>query len=144
MVRIPKIFSLMNRDYIVSKATDDEQDDMDRGADHGLALLGFCDYEASRIVLGRHRTREALEHTYFHELAHSLLEAIGRPKLSRDEALVDALGAALHQYEKTKAGSLPLRMAKKNEQKTGSGAASPGKRGSRLVDRRHMVRSQRG
>jgi hypothetical protein len=112
MVRIPKTFSLMNRDYNVDRATEDEQEDMDEVPG---GLLGLCDLDGSRIILGKHRTREAYEHTYFHELAHALLEAVGKPKLSGDEALVDALGAALHQYEKTKAGTLPMRKRSERE-----------------------------
>lgn len=102
MPRIPLQFTLMNRDYQVRKALQEEADKME-----SIGLLGHCDYDEALIILGKHSNRDSFEHTYYHELAHALLVAAGKPKLSEDEALVDALGAALHQYEKTKEGSLP-------------------------------------
>ena len=106
-VQIPKTFSLMNRDYDVVKANGDEQKAMDEHSEG--RILGLCDTEESRIIMGTHKRRDAFEHTYFHELTHGLFEAVGRQDLSEDEALVDAIGGALHQYEKTKKGRLPLR-----------------------------------
>lgn len=107
-VTIPTQFSLMNRDYKVTPATTGEQKVMEDYDGEGGSLLGLCDYEHERIVLAKHRTRQSLEHTFFHELSHAMFEAVGRPDLSEDEALVDALGAALHQYHKTKKGRLTL------------------------------------
>lgn len=120
-VQIPKTFSLMNRDYEVVKANPDEQQAMDEHPNG--RILGLCDTEDTRIILGKHKQREAFEHTYFHELTHGLFEAVGRQDLSEDEALVDAIGGALHQYEKTKAGRLPLRK-ERNANTTTSGAAT--------------------
>ena len=106
--RLPTSFSLMNRDYTVRKATPEEVDLLED------VVHGFCDFEEAEIVVFPGRNRDHLEHVYFHELAHALLQAIGQPKLASNEAIVDALGGALHQYEKTSAGRLTVRERKKN------------------------------
>lgn len=54
------------------------------------------------------RHRESKEQTFYHELAHALLEGAGRNELSKDEGLVDALGSLLHQFEKSKQGDLDV------------------------------------
>lgn len=46
--------------------------------------------------------RQALvEQTYYHELCHAVLHAMGRDRLYRDEAFVDLFGAMLHQINST-------------------------------------------
>jgi len=100
---------MMNRDYKVRFATDKEQREMVEGDDPSY---GEIDYENALIVLRRRQNRDNLEHTYFHELAHALLMAIGRPDLAIDEQLVDAIGGAWHHYEKTMAGRLAMRERK--------------------------------
>ena len=108
-VKIPKTFSLMNVDFEVRHATDPEQQAMDTADPQ---VLGLCDSHEGEILLGRHPKREMIESTFFHELAHALFESIGREDLSDNEGLVDAIGGAIHQYEKTKEGSVPLRRKK--------------------------------
>jgi hypothetical protein len=127
MIRIPKNFSLMNLDFVVRHTTDAEQSAFD---DPEEPFIGLC--HEGEILLGAHRKRETFEHTYFHELAHGLFDAIGRPDLSADEALVDAIGGALHQYEKTRTGNLPMNRRKKQN------GNSQRRRDERLVDRRHL------
>lgn len=56
------------------------------------------------IRLAPHDSREALESTFFHELAHCLLEGTTKPKLTNDEKFVDSLGAMIHQYMQTNSG----------------------------------------
>lgn len=112
---IPERFSLMNRDYTVRHSTPAEDAAFNKMEEDGEGrLMGLCDFDEARVILAKHKNRESFEHTFFHELAHGLLTAIGRPELAEDEALVDAIGAALHQYEKTKSGRLPLRQKKEN------------------------------
>jgi Zn-dependent peptidase ImmA (M78 family) len=71
-----------------------------------LDAYGLCNFEGAEVLLNAKQNREHLVHTYYHELAHALLKSIGRDKLARDEALVDALGGALHHYIKTANGTL--------------------------------------
>ena len=104
--RIPARFTLMNRDYEVRHAN---ADDFARWITDEESLHGLCDFANAEVVIFPHDNRQHLEHTYFHELAHALLVAIGQPELGENEAIVDALGGALHQYEKTLAGRLLLK-----------------------------------
>ena len=69
---------------------------------------GDCCKERAKIRLHTNSDRpdEMVSSTYFHELAHALLYYTTKPKLSDNEAFVDSLGAALHQYEQTKKGNL--------------------------------------
>lgn len=112
--RLPERFSLMNRDYRVRLASDKEQRTMIEGDD---PAYGIIDYENAEIVLRRQKNRDHFEHTYFHEFAHALYMAIGRPDLAEDEKLVDATGAALHQYEKTMTSRVAMR-ERKNDQRS--------------------------
>lgn len=107
--RLPTSFALMNREYRVRRATEAELKEAEDG------LYGFCDYEEAEIVLFPHKNRDHAEHTYFHELAHALLMAIGRPDLAENEALVDSLAAALHQYEKTMDGRFNMQRKRKTQ-----------------------------
>ena len=107
MARVPETFSLMNRDYTVKYSTAEFLE-----SEIGEKVYGAVDMEEAKIYLVPHPNRDHLEHTYFHELAHALTKAIGRDDLCHDEAFVDALGGALHQYEKTKVGSTTLKKGK--------------------------------
>ena len=130
---IPERFSLMNRDYTVRRGSKAEEDVAVQMAENdGGRLMGLCDFDEAEVILMQHNNRESFEHTYFHELAHALMEAIGQPDLAKDEALVDTLGAALHQYEKTKAGRLTLR-----ERKDGKETSTAGRHSKRLQDIAH-------
>lgn len=93
---IPKSFKLVNRTYRVKPYPRGHADDLNR--------LGDCYRNGGCIRLDTRESRESLEHTYFHELVHALLFATTKPKLSDNEAFVDSLGAALHQYMQTHRG----------------------------------------
>lgn len=41
------------------------------------------------------------EHTFFHELTHAILDAMGKHALYEDEEFVDAFAGMLHQIMKT-------------------------------------------
>lgn len=43
------------------------------------------------------RSRDYLAHTYFHELAHCILDAMGEVELCGNEKFVDLLGRFMHQ-----------------------------------------------
>ena len=56
------------------------------------------------IRLAPNKNEETLEHTFYHELAHCLLEGTTKPQLSNNEKFVDSLGCMIHQYEQTRRG----------------------------------------
>jgi hypothetical protein len=95
---IPKSFTLVNRTWLVEEL---EKDVAEAGDRHG-----DCDKESALIRVEYNKNPEFREHTFYHELVHALLEASSRPSLSKKEAFVDSLAAALHQYMKTKKGKL--------------------------------------
>lgn len=95
---IPKSFTLVNRNWFVEEL---EKETAEAGSMHG-----DCNAEKAVIRVEYNDNREFMEHTFYHELVHALLEASSRPSLSKKEAFVDSLAAALHQYMKTKKGKL--------------------------------------
>lgn len=97
---IPTSFQLVNRNYKVTKLPKELAD--------GLRRYGDCSKERAEIRLDTTTLQENVEHTFYHELVHALLEASTKPKLSNKEDFVDSLGAALHQYMKTRKGEFKL------------------------------------
>lgn len=93
---IPKTFQQRNRKVTVKRMSKQLADELKR---HG-------DFDATDYIirLAPHEDPETLESTYFHELAHCLLEGTTKPALSNNEKFVDSLGAMLHQYMQTKKG----------------------------------------
>lgn len=65
---------------------------------------GDCDKELGLVRLAKGKDRDHVEHTFYHELAHALLWASTKPKLSDNEEFVDSLGALLHQFMQTQSG----------------------------------------
>jgi Zn-dependent peptidase ImmA (M78 family) len=61
--------------------------------------------EEAEILISRNLNRDYTEHTFFHELMHALLEA-GGSKKTEDEYFVDSTAGLLHQFMKTKSGTL--------------------------------------
>ena len=93
---IPKTFQQRNRKVTVKKMSKTLADELKRHGDFDSA-----DYI---IRLAPHENEETLESTFYHELAHCLLEGTTKPKLSENEAFVDSLGCMIHQYIQTKKG----------------------------------------
>jgi len=93
---IPASFKLINRNWKVSK--------LPKEIAEGLRRYGDCSKERAEIRLDTTSAKENVEHTFYHELVHALLEASTKPKLSNKEDFVDSLGAALHQYMTTRKG----------------------------------------
>ena len=91
---IPKSFSLVNRSYKTAAMPEEIAE----------KHHGDCDRSQAVIRLAAGKSLENTQHTFFHELAHALLWASTKPKLSENEDFVDSLGALLHQYEQTKKG----------------------------------------
>lgn len=93
---IPKSFKLVNRTYKVEK--------MGRELAQDLGRYGDTSRGKAVIRLDETEPKENVEHTFYHELAHALLWASTKPKLSKKEDFVDSLGAALHQFMQTQKG----------------------------------------
>ena len=91
---IPKKFTLVNCTYKVESLPDELESDR----------LGDCNRTQARVRLAKGLPRQSKEHTFYHELAHALLDASTKPKLSKNEDFVDSLGALLHQYMQTQKG----------------------------------------
>ena len=45
---------------------------------------------------------DLMDQTFYHELVHSMLNALGYSDLDDDEKFVQGMGLLLHQFEKTK------------------------------------------
>ena len=94
---IPKTFQQRNRKVCVTK--------MDKALGQELKRLGDFDADNYVIRLAPSSNQETLESTFFHELAHCLLEGTTKPQLSGNEKFVDSLGAMIHQYMQTNKGT---------------------------------------
>ncbi len=95
---IPKSFTLINRTYDVIAMTPHMGDVAD--------AMGAHNRDTGLVFLSTEHgvSKESLEHTFFHELAHAFFEAAGWPKMSADEDCVDLMGSLLHQYAQTSKG----------------------------------------
>ena len=92
---IPKTFQQRNRKVKVMGMSKSLSEELKR---HG-------DFDTEQYVIRlAPAQRELLESTYFHELAHCILEGTTKPKLSNNEEFVDSLGCMIHQYMQTKRG----------------------------------------
>jgi len=65
-----------------------------------LSEYGKCDCTTHVIYLRSGMNKTFTEQTFFHELVHAIMFAMGH--VQHDEIFVDAFGALLHQYERTK------------------------------------------
>ena len=96
---IPAEFKLLNRTWNVIP--------MDDATFRGSDAHGLCTAQQAEIqVYMESEPEDFVQHTYFHELVHALLETAGRDDLSKDEAFVDLLGGLLHQYSASKEGDV--------------------------------------
>ena len=74
---------------------------------HEDGCLGRTILDENKIrINNKDIPRDLIEHTYYHELVHVMLEMLGMEKISKDEAKVDSIAGLLHQHEKTKKGDL--------------------------------------
>ena len=94
---IPKSFTLVNRTYRVEKM---HKDVADAGEQHG-----DIDRTTAKVRI-KFDNPDNAEHTFYHELAHAIFWNSTKPKLSKDENLVDSVGALLHQFMQTRKGEL--------------------------------------
>lgn len=97
-ITIPKMFKLLNLVYHVREPMEGELADNE---------FGECDFIKEHILLRLEDVPiNTIEHTFFHEICHAILHAIGRDTMCEDEVFVDAFAAGLHQVFKTKKGNL--------------------------------------
>lgn len=95
---IPKRFDLMGRTFKVT-FTDGLVEDEDDP--RGIGLLGKCNHDGGEIKISRKQARDSQEHTYFHELEHAVLSAMGKRALNKDEDFVDLHSGLWLQAMKT-------------------------------------------
>jgi len=91
-VRLPKSFELMGHTWQVVQTAEKLSD----------GDLGHCSQNELTIRIDPNQPAITKSHTFFHELVHAILFALGKEELNSDEGLVDAIGGALDQYHKTK------------------------------------------
>lgn len=94
----------MRREFKLGGVTWRVKVDNDKMADAGA--LGVASYQESTIYLasksnGKFMPADYIEQTFYHELTHAMLDALGYNELSEDETFVQGLGLLLHQYTTT-------------------------------------------
>jgi hypothetical protein len=92
---IPSKYKLLNRTIKVTHLSQDLSSERH----------GDFNRVAGIVRLDGSLPKEALEHTFFHELVHGLLDNSTLPELSENESFVDSVAAVLHQYMQTRKGS---------------------------------------
>lgn len=100
--KIPKQFQLMGQTVNV-EWTDDLQHDKD--------AYGTANFRDNRVCIQRPSkyqplAQDKLEHIFFHELVHWILNSLGEEELMLNEKFVDTLGGLFYQAIKTSRGEL--------------------------------------
>jgi hypothetical protein len=96
---IPREFQLVDVSYQVRPMSHDLAESME--------ILGRCNQDGViELFLKEGMDLDIIRRTYFHELAHALLFAIGEDELGRNEQFIERLGKVLHQYFQTEDGEL--------------------------------------
>lgn len=95
---IPSEFKLNNKKITVD--FDNEYCDKEK-------LFGESDFTERTIVLcdkdkGNVLKKSDIDKTFYHELVHFLLDAMGKHKLKYDEDFVESLGLLIYEFERTK------------------------------------------
>ena len=105
---IPTEFTLVNRRWQVKLLNTEEmqidvdENDISRKRIKVRDIKGLTSMDAAIIWINtdRHKHPTDLIHTYYHELVHAVLFAMG--ETDHDEGKVDLMGGLLHQYVQTK------------------------------------------
>lgn len=100
-VGIPKQFTMMGRTFKVRMHDKPIPDDDDP---RGPGLLGRCDHDQGVIHVCKQQAKDSQVHTFYHEITHAILGALGRETLNRDERFVDQFSGLLLQVLKTSSG----------------------------------------
>lgn len=91
--RIPKSFSVLGQTVVVKNRTDLSYSE-DNCAEWSARENAIYIQPASKDTP---IPSEMVEQAFCHEVVHCLLDFAERPRLSKDEALVNLLGGLLHQ-----------------------------------------------
>lgn len=98
---IPKTFSLGGKKYLVKLAD----------SIHSGSAQGILHHNMQSITIAKKipidsaivdMSTPELEHTFYHELVHSILISMGESDLNKDEKFVDLFALFLHQFIVTK------------------------------------------
>lgn len=99
MKRIPKAFTLGPHRIEVKIVSSEEMEKVASDAPWGLCDFANCIIYVQKVRKGFPRKTQI--HAFWHEYFHMLLYMVGRERLSRDEVLVDQLGALQMQAFQT-------------------------------------------
>ena len=108
---IPKTFEIMGRQwqvkYVSEEALCSEVPEAEKFKHH---VSGWCCQENATIYICEHDLENAgyREVTFYHELEHAVLYAMGVYKDDHDEEKVDLRGQIRHQYETSKKGEVKV------------------------------------
>lgn len=70
--------------------------------DHLPNSMGASYMQEAKVALLKDLPKEVKEQTFYHELVHTILFAMGKPADQHEETFVDGFATFLHQFEKTK------------------------------------------
>lgn len=87
-MKVPKTFRLLGSTYTVHLVPADKWTEAD--------AVGYILPQSFEVYI-RAGDRQLEVATFFHELAHAIMHAMGKDKLYKDEAFIDLLGALFHQ-----------------------------------------------
>lgn len=96
-IKIPHSFQILG--HTVSIVWDENRLD-------DLNAVGLAEVTLDKITLtkksdGKTLTSDTIEHTYLHELVHTILKSMGENELYKNERFVDLFAGMLHQILKT-------------------------------------------
>lgn len=97
-ILIPEKFRLKSE--LIHVVIDNEycnEDEIYGEADFTLALITLCNRYKGKAL-----KKSLKEKTFFHELVHMILDAMGQDELNKDEDFVDAFAELWYEFEKTK------------------------------------------
>lgn len=93
---IPTKFSVGGLDYHIEKTGS-----LRYGEEFGHYCSADCTIHIAATAGGKVLTEERKEQTFYHELTHAILDAIGEDDLNCNEQFVDAFSNVLYQAIKT-------------------------------------------
>jgi hypothetical protein len=95
---IPKRFNILNHTFkvkIVDQIVNDNESRL------GECCKDLCSIDVATHINDDQLPDSVMEHTFFHEVTHVILDMMGEEKLSSDEKFVDVFSGLLHQVIKT-------------------------------------------
>jgi predicted SprT family Zn-dependent metalloprotease len=101
-ITIPKQFNLQGQTITV---------EWDDNLTHTMDAHGIAAFRENKLKLQKPTAKPTLpldkiEHIYYHELVHFILNAMSQSELAHDEGFVDNFAGLLHQAIKTSKGVL--------------------------------------